>query len=304
MKNTFLLTLFVFLLSLTLNAQRWKRYRHEAMIGIGATNFLGELGGGNGAGQDLFLDFDGRASRYCIGGGYRYKLNEFASARGTLTYARLYGSDALAGDPFRKSRNLSFRTPMVELAIAGELYFIQEKVSNRYRVRGIRGALGNSLSAYVFGGIAGFWFNPRGEYNGTWYSLQPIGTEGQGLNGTDKYKRIGAAIPFGAGAKFSMSRTASISIEYGFRYAFTDYLDDVSTTYYDPTAIAAANGSDGRAAFYLADPSIILEGEDQKRISTAPGQQRGDPTTNDTYMFAVIGLNLKFVSKKTNRPKF
>lgn len=305
---TLLILLGLVATSFDTHAQRWKRYRHEAVLGIGATGFLGELGGGDGPARDLFLDLDGGATRYCISGGYRYKLNEIISLRPSLTYGRLYGSDALADNPQRQSRNLSFRSPIVELAALGEVYVIREKVSSRYRVRGIRGALGSSLSAYVFGGVAGFWFNPRAEYNGKWYSLQPLGTEGQGLNGTKKYSRISFSVPVGLGYKFNLSRTFSFSMEFGFRYAFTDYLDDVSTRYYDGAAIAAANGADGAAAAYFANPGKVVEAPDGKvyDIGTlgVPGEQRGDPSTNDTYMFAVLSLNYKFVSKKRNKPKF
>ena len=122
-----LLITITFLLAQESQAQRWKKVRHEIQAGVGATSFLGELGGGDGPGRDLFYDVDGRASRYLITGGYRFKLAEFASVRGNLTYARLRGDDALAGDPHRQSRNLSFKSPLIELAAVGEVYFIREK---------------------------------------------------------------------------------------------------------------------------------------------------------------------------------
>ena len=34
-----------------------------------------------------------------------------------------------------------------------------------------------------FVGVGGFYFNPKAKYEGKWVSLQPLGTEGQGLNG-------------------------------------------------------------------------------------------------------------------------
>ncbi|GAB4376268.1 MAG: hypothetical protein Kow0075_03230 [Salibacteraceae bacterium] len=294
-------------------AQRWKRYRHEAFGGIGATGFLGEVGGGNGPARDLFLDLDGKASRYCITGGYRFRVNELFSARSTLVFGRLYGSDELAGDVWRRSRNLHFRSPILELAVAGELYFIPEKANSRYRVRGIKGILGSSLSAYIFTGIAGFWFNPRAQFVGNakypgdnkWYSLQPLGTEGQGLSGQKKYSRISFAIPLGAGAKYTISRTVSLGLEFGFRYAFTDYIDDVSTVYYDEAKLLAERGP---AAAYFSNPAKPLkDSEGRPVLAGGPmpaGEQRGDPTTKDTYMFAVLTMNYKFISKKTNRPKF
>ena len=160
--------------------------------GIGATSFLGELGGGEGVGRALFLDLDWKVSRYLITGGYRYKLSEFASVRGNLTYGRLTGNDALAGDKFRRSRNLSFRSPLIELVALGEVYFIREKLNSRYCVRGIKGPLGTSLSAYLSGVFWGFFFNPKAKFVGDatypgdnmWCALQPLVplvTEDQGL---------------------------------------------------------------------------------------------------------------------------
>lgn len=310
MRKLILLTSILLLFASISEAQRWKRYRHEAWFGVGATSMLTELGGGAEEAQDLFLDFNGKASRYAIAGGYRYKVNEVVSTRINLAYAQLHGSDALSKDPFRQSRNIIVSTPVFELTAVGELYFIREKINNRYKVRGIRGALGSSLSAYVVGGIGAFYYNPRAEYNGKKYNLRPLRTEGQGFAGRgDVYSRFSVCVPMGIGAKFSLNKNISLTFEYDFRFTFTDYLDDTSTSYYDPVAIANANGGvgteKGDAAAYFSNPRIRVG--DVYVGGTDPAgsvQQRGDRTTNDTYMFAVIGLNYKFVSKKSNRPKF
>ena len=121
-------------------------------------------------------------------------------------------------------------------------------------------------------------------------------------------------IPFGISAKYSINRNVSISLEYNFRFTFTDYMDDVSGYYFDADAIAAANGGigteKGDAAAYLSNPAIPVVLDDGREIIAGgmfpsnPPQQRGDATTNDTYMFAILALNYKFTSKKTNRPKF
>jgi opacity protein-like surface antigen len=316
--QTYLLAILFVTLALNADAQRWKRYRHEAWGGFGGTNFLGELGGGQTEARDLFLDFDAKSSRYVLMGGYRYKLNEITSVRGSLAYGRLYGSDRFSGDIHRFSRNLTFRSPLIELAAVGELYFIREKTSNRYRVRGIRGALGSGFSAYINAGLGGFFFNPKAQYpgDGKWYALQPIGTEGQGFPGQPKkYSRVQMCIPMGIGAKYSINRNLALTLEYSFRFTFTDYMDDVSTDYYDPVAIANANGgvgtTSGDAAAYLSNPAFLVIKDDGTEFIAGgkvpwqvPVQQRGDKTTNDTYMFAVLALNYKFTSKKANRPKF
>jgi len=310
----------LFLLSLfalpEANAQRWKKYRHEVYGGIGASGFLGEVGGGNGAARDLFLDLDGKASRYCLTAGYRYKLYEAVSVRGMLTGGQINGSDNLAGDIWRKSRNLSFRSPIVELAGVGELYFIREKIGSRYKVRGIKGVFGNNFSAYLFGGLGGFFFSPSAKFVGNatypgdnkWYGLRKLGTEGQGFNGNKRYLPMSVAIPLGIGAKFNINRNYALSLEVGYRYTFTDYIDDVSTVYSDPADLIANNGASGNAAAWFGNPAIPQTKPNGEIIIAGAGNytggQRGDPTTNDTYLFATLCLNYKFISKKTNRPKF
>jgi hypothetical protein len=304
-----ILILLLFVLTATVaDAQRWKRYRHEIWGGVGATSMLAELGGGPEEASDLFFDINGNATRFAIAGGYRYKLNEVISTRANLAFAQLHGSDALSKDYHRQSRNITVSTTLIELSAVGEAYFIKEKFNNRYSVRGIRGALGSTLSAYVMGGIGAFYYNPRGQHNGLSYSLRPMGTEGQGLDGYDKkYSRFSFCIPMGVGAKFNLTKQFALNFEYSFRVTFTDYLDDTSTKYPDAVAVADANGglgtADGDAAYYFSNPAI--EVNDFLAGGTVPqGQQRGDKTTKDTYMFALIGLSYKFVSKKSNRPKF
>ena len=115
----------------------------------------------------------------------------------------------------------------------------------------------------------------------------------------------------GVGAKFNINRKYALGLELGYRYTFTDYLDDVSTVYASPSDIIAANGDKGAAAAWFSNPAIaVLRPEDNVWVlaggskTGATGYQRGDPTTNDTYLFLQLCLNYKFISKKTNRPKF
>jgi hypothetical protein len=109
-------------------------------------------------------------------------------------------------------------------------------------------------------------------------------------------------------AKYNLSRTMAISLEYGFRFTFTDYIDDVSGYIYDPAKIKAANGGNGDAAAYFSNPTTTVDTDEGPFIlangRNIVGQQRGNAQSNDTYMFTVLALNYKFVSKKTNRPKF
>ena len=93
-------------------------------------------------------------------------------------------------------------------------------------------------------------------------------------------------IPIGIGFRRNFSREWSVGIEYGIRKTFTDYVDDVSLTYFDNNLIKSDKGE---VAAYLANPSIgRSDGGD-----TNPGQQRGDLKDKDAYMFMFITLTYK-----------
>jgi len=302
-RHFWLLFFLYFIVSMPLDTQgqRWKRYRHEVFAGVGVSNFLGELGGGEEEGRDFYDDLDFNATRPTFAVGYRYKLLSVVSLRGSLIYGRVNGNDANTEEFFRNNRNLHFRSPIVEVAAAAEVYFLKENLSSKYKLRGVRGKLASNLSGYFFVGVGGFYFNPRAEYNGKWVSLQPLGTEGQGLReGTKKYSRIALAIPGGIGFKYTINKTWSLGIEYGLRKTSTDYIDDVSTTYYDNAALRVENGD---MAADLADPSKTFA-EGDKLYITGDGTQRGDSNDKDSYMFGFITLQYRFSQSKSNRPKF
>lgn len=299
MKKLPLLFVFVLFAITYLNAQvasntQWRRYRHEIFFGAGTTNFLGELGGSNTTGSHSIKDFDFKSSRYVFYGGYNYRLNERWSIGGTFSYARVFGNDKFTQETHRNSRNMHFRSPILELSPLVYFSVLTERYS-RTRSVGQRGRGTTRPDIYLFTGVSGFWFNPKAQYtDGKWYALQPLGTEGQGIIPTrEKYSRFSVAIPIGFGVYFPIDRRTSIGFEYGFRYTFTDYMDDVSGTYVDPSIF----GSD-EIARYFADPT---EGSWK---GAATGEQRGQSKFNDTYMFISVTLKYKLPSKKIYIPKF
>jgi hypothetical protein len=149
-------------------------------------------------------------------------------------------------------------------------------------------------------------FNPKANYNGDWIALQPLGTEGQGLAGRpDKYKRVTVSFPIGVGAKYLIDRQWSISFELSLRYTLSDYIDDVSTSYYIPSEIEAANGAIAADLSDRAlDPSKGLSGV----VALGDGRnnylQRGDPRYNDAYMFGIFSVHYRFIKGQTFIPKF
>lgn len=282
---------------------KWKRTRYEVVGGLGATGFMGELGGGKGS-SHFITDFDFTSQRFVISAGMRYKFLERLAGKATLSFGHVYGHDKKALNDFRKQRNLSFRSPLLELAVQGEYSIIKEPLSARYRFKRRRGKKFSfksllNINTYVFAGVAGFWFNPRGKDDGPggsgkWVSLQPLGTEGQGLmEGREKYSRIQVAIPFGIGFKYNINKEWSVGLEYGARWTFTDYMDDVSSTYVDNKWLAQKD----ELAARMADKS----GDDVKFVA---GNQRGETKYDDYYMFSLITVSYKLRTGRNGLPKF
>jgi hypothetical protein len=219
---------------------------------------------------------------------FRYNFNPRLAVRFSGLYGNIKADDALSASIAAQQRNLNFKSRIIEVSGQLEFNFLDFKIGEEQTI----------LSPYIFLGIGGFRFKPKANLGYTWADLQPLGTEGQGLAGgaeKKKYKLTQACIPFGIGAKINLTKVIGISFEWGMRKTFTDYLDDVSKTYYDPVALATARGGLAASA---SDPSI---GTDSGYSNT--GRQRGNPTTKDWYSFAGITLTVKLTGKLDPCPK-
>ncbi len=121
MKKYFVIALLlVVLLPNFAEAQRWKRYRKQLIVGAGVTNFLGELGGANKVGRDFIYDLDFVSTRPSLLVGYRYQVNSFFFARGNVQWGILKGDDSNTKEDARRGRNLSFRSGFFEANLMGE----------------------------------------------------------------------------------------------------------------------------------------------------------------------------------------
>lgn len=289
------------------NAQTWKRQRVEYTFGLGATNFLGDLGGANQIGTNGLRDFEYSATRFGLGLGYRYQLGKDWFVKGNLNCLRVSGDDALTQEPSRAARQLNFRATIIELSAQFEYMLIKQKSGHLYKLRGVRGKSWFRFEMYLFGGIGGIWFDPQGkDQNGNWHRLAPLNTEGQGLpGGPSDYSGFSLVVPYGIGLRRNLGGSArmrnfsqwSISIEFSMRKTFTDYIDDVSTYYYGTDFIRAEKGD---VAAFFADPS----GRVPDHTKFGEPQQRGDKNDNDAYMMGMISINYKINKRRRNLPKF
>jgi len=257
------------------------QYALDFGFSAGVANYLGEIGGGPGPARDWILDMKLDQSRWNPGVFLRYRVDYNLGLNLSLNYARLQGADSLTLNPNRYTRNLSFTNDIFELAATGEYYFYSQPDVGR------TGRYLLDFKAYFFGGIAGFYNNPKAQLNGTWYALRPLKTEGQ----TKPYSQIQAAIPMGFGFMYTFSRLHRFGWTIGYRLAFTDYIDDVSTLYPDaallttPEAQQLSNRTPEVASTPLAADLAQF---------FVKGAIRGNPKTNDSYLMTSFNYSYVF----------
>lgn len=278
----------------------WKTHRKEWCIGMGVSNFLGELGGRNQIGSPFVWDLEFSQTKPSLSITYKYFLKRRLTMRGSLTYGVLSGNDNLTTEPFRQNRNLAFRSDVVEASLVIEVHPYLEERSHVYDLRGVKARGSKRVGLYFFAGIGGFYFNPKAPVNNGYVALKPLHTEGQGLPGGPKeYDLYQLCVPMGVGVRKALSKQWSAGLELQYTMTFTDYVDDVSGTYY-------ANQSNpdlhrdtyGDLAAYLADPNLgLIAGQ------TSPGAQRGDSKDNDAYLFLQVRFHYKVYQHRTSGGK-
>lgn len=273
------------------NTQRnWSLNKKEIMFGFGATQFLGDLGGRDQVGTDYSLvDMDFPSTSFGGMIGYRYRFHPYWATTSSLNIGILKGDDALTNEIIRNSRNLHFKSIVVEFHQRIEAIIVaNEKFGARYSLSGHGSKMKNhNEQLYLFTGLGVSYFNPKAQLNGDWIALRPLKTEGQGLDqGPDTYLPVTATVPFGIGFRWGIGRMWRMGIEATYVMTFSDYIDDVSGDYYDPAILAAQVGSD---AAYLSNPATA------NTVWFGPDQQRGDPDENDAYFY----LNLTFARNIT-----
>ena len=212
-----------------------------------------------------------------VGLSVNYELTEQFMIRGGFNYSIVGGADRFSDDDSLRARNLAFETKLTEFSAIGEYYFF-----NLYDQK---------FSPYLFAGFAVYHFNPYAyDVNKQKVFLKPLSTEGEGLSqypDRKPYALTQPAIPFGGGVKYAFTDNLRLGLELGMRKLFTDYFDDVSTTYVDPNDLLAAKGQLAVDMSYRADE---LPGGNP--VYPSKGAQRGGATHKDWYYF--FGLHLTY----------
>ncbi|MBP6390568.1 MAG: outer membrane beta-barrel protein [Flavobacteriales bacterium] len=276
-----------------LGANTQAQYAWDIGVHLGGANYLGEMGGKEQTRRDFIWDMKLSQTRWAIGVFARRKLNRSFSLNAGLMYFRIQGADALSTNPQRVGRNLNFRNDMFELYLRPEFTIFQDNdIGGRGRYR-------TDFRLFIYAGAALYYSNPKGQLNreGAFYALRPLTTE---LN---NYSPLGFAIPAGVGMHITKKRRHRFGFDFGYRTTFSDYIDDVSTDYQDPSLMP---GGIGGLADQLADQHSFVEDGDgpipsehqygwEPKDSDGKLNKRGDPTHNDSYL--MVTLTYSYVLK-------
>ena len=309
-KGLYLLSFLFLTLSISIQAQTRKLRRDELIFGIGGTGFMGELGGANKIGTYGPRDFDFKSVRPSFDFGYRYRMSDRWAIKTSGFWGLVYGNDKFTTELYRNNRNLSFRSNIIELSSQVDFFFMTNTVGQRYKLH-VQGKKNVRFSGYVFAGVGGFYYNPQAKFTNNidgstkWYNLRGYHTEGEGIIPTRKeYSNFSFCIPFGIGIAYGWTKYWSIGLEYGFRKTFTDYIDDCSTTYVDPSIYGNTSDLHSYMSQEFSNPSPNKNQDNPLGIATQPGQQRGDPKKKDSYMFAMFNVYYKIHTNRKFYPIF
>jgi len=261
---------YFFILLILISGSRASSQHLFTSVFVGESNYSGDL-------QEK--PFTLTQAHPAFGFGLLFEINDKMLIRGDFSYGKISAADKYGSK--NRSRNLSFFSNITEYSIGFEYTLLNLYI---YKV-----------SPYLFTGVALFDFNPytKGE-NGNPVYLAELNTEGQGFyDGRKDYKLRQYSIPVGGGFQWAINDNKRIGIVFGFRKTFTDYLDDVSTTYVDENLLRINRGQKVVDIAYRGDE--IAGGNP---AYPAAGSQRGSPKSKDSYYFTGITFRVRILPKK------
>jgi len=195
--------------------------RSEVGFGLGTFNYTG----------DLVRNYNFKYSKPAATVFYRSNLSKVVSFRAAFTAGKI-GASEKPIDAFAVNRNASFNLFLLEASTVMEYHFLNWRETKRF-VR---------FTPYLFAGLGLFGISGNAQKNA-------------------EYSNVQGSIPFGAGVKYIYNPKWYLSLEFGIRKTFFDYLDNISA-------------GDPRDKNY----------------------QYGNPNDNDNYYFLGITLTRTFYS--------
>lgn len=281
--------------------------------GLFASNYFGDLNAN-------YQPFTLNQEQTTIGGSI--SINKKFTPRFSVSLgfaiAQIRGDDSRGNDSrnelerYRYIRNLHFRNTLKEFSLMGTYDFLSSK-GLFYRRR--------TFTPYISAGVGLLFHNPQArtpiEFGAAWIDLKPLNTEGQGkLDYPKPYSLRQIIIPLSIGVKIKYNSKIDIGFETGFRFTFTDYLDDVGGNYpnmwdlesdlarkmsnrvLEQTAATTGASRQSELTRLLTEMNgnLTYIGADGRTYETfngygRKGDQRGSPKVNDMYMFTGIKIH-------------
>lgn len=267
---------------------------------IGAMNCLTDIGGHKGIGENFVKDLN-LGKTHFSGGFYLSATYQYMfTLRLEGAFGKISGDDKVLESvrettKRRYERNLNFTSKITEVSLGVEvhpLYIFGKNKEDKEPPL---------ISPYLYIGVGYFSFNPQTKLNGQTVDLQPLSTEGEGFAeypDRKPYKLNQLNLPFGVGLKYDLSQTLNLRAEFIYRKTNTDYLDDVSTRYIDPTLYAKYfTGAKLTNALLLNDRQYEL---DPSHI-TKPGDVRGHSNHKDAYFSFNVKVGYTFGRERIKR---
>ena len=257
----------------------------------------------NGIASYFFGDVSSGFQTIRWGAGLQYltKVNAHIAFTIDGNYIRLVADDDLVSSAKRGKttsayiRNLHMRNDVIELGLHGRYEFLPtyDYFTKRKKING-----------FVTLGLGLLYTNPQAkDSSGNWRNLRPMHTENK------SYSSFTAYIPVSVGVARKISSHFDIEFEFGYRFTFTDYLDDVKGTYVDPTTLQSADARYFSNRSAETTDSYTEKNRDLKYIqndlgypilttsdrysyvsTTSPGQQRGTRFGLDGYFVAMVRI--------------
>ena len=187
-------------------------------FGLGTSHFYGDVGSLTNL----------KSVRWNINCSYTYTLNNKINLGVSASYIRLSGDDFYSNNDADFIRNLHFRNDIKQLSTFIEYHPLNHTSDFRKRI---------NISPYLLSGIGYYFHNPQAklplDLGNKWVDLEPIHTEGQGINPIypEPYKLSGISIPLGFGLQYKYSKHFNLVVEVVHYTPFSDYIDDVSGVY-------------------------------------------------------------------------
>ncbi|HPA86402.1 MAG TPA: hypothetical protein PK106_01320 [Bacteroidales bacterium] len=217
MKRTIFVVAILFFAVQLSDAQLWKLKTWEAQFGIGPSFTFPDIGGYTHGENILgFKDLSYRQTRFNVNGSVRYRIGRTANLRLSLVYANLHATDERGSN---EGRDYEAVTNLFEPSLLFEYYFIKNKYESSYLF--LKGkslwALLSSLDFYAYAGLGG-----------AAYSVNPNDAlEQRGISepGSTDFNGFSLVVPGGLGATLIYSPNVNFGVEFGGRWANTDYID-------------------------------------------------------------------------------